>query len=444
MNKIFDNQNLKTNLTKLLISLINSQKRQNYKESNSQKSEIKNNDSLDIYSTKLLIIQIGDNLASQKYANLKVKIGLKIGIQVNYYQYQLNGEVWQNGQKIVELWNNPEKENLKEKSEKIKTLTLERIELIKNHIKNLLKKTSQNLEKKIKKKEEQQKDNSKYNPKNELDIKNGLIFQLPLPIEFVDLLKIDWNNFTDVDFLAPNCSLWDYLLPPTTQAIDLVLKSLLWSKKLEHLKVGQNMNNFYTDLQASSLSQNLESKIENQENQQIELVLTKDLLTQKLDLTGKIVVVIGQGKLVGNPLLIYLQKRNATIISLNKDSPNKPKLVKNADIVICASGVPKLVQSSWFKKNTIIIDAATSESNGILVGDLDYLEITQSEFSTQNLPIEDLNQLNKQNLVENSQTKNKIKSLKIKSLNLQICPSPGGIGPLTVLCIFWNLIAIKK
>lgn len=474
MNKIFDNQNLKKNLTKFLTNLINSQKNQNYNQHFSKKYKIKtnveSNGSFDTCFPELLIIQIGDNLASTKYANLKVKIGHKIGIKVNYYQYKMNGEIWQNGQKITELWNYLEFENLKESTknvdfknetaEKVEILTLKKIKikLIKNHIKNLLdRKIPQN----------QSKVTSKTNPKTDLNFKNGLIFQLPLPVEFVDLLEIDWNNFVDVDFLAPDYNLWQNLLPPTIQAIDLVLKSLIWQEnleydlndnledfKMENLKLKTNLSSNLQDQNLEKFKNKLENSLENiltkdlnskenLESLENELIFTKKLLTQKIDLKGKIVAVIGQGKLVGAPLLTYLQRRNATIISLNKDSPNKQKLVKNADIVICASGVPNLVKSNWFKNNVIVIDAATSESNGVLVGDLDYLEIAQN-----NLNIDNLSQSCGQSLVKNSQNspeKNKKnRNKKSKSLNLWICPSPGGVGPLTVLCIFWNLVAIKN
>lgn len=482
MNKIFDNQNLKKNLTKFLTNLISSQKNQNYNQYFSKKCQIKSNiesnDSFDICFPELLIIQIGDNLASTKYANLKVKIGHKIGIKVSYYQYKMNGEIWQNGQKITELWN-LEFENLKESTknvdfknetaEKVEILTLKKIKLIKNNIKNLLdKKAPKNLEKP----KNQLKIKLKTNANTNLNSKNGLIFQLPLPIEFGDLLKINWNNFVDVDFLAPDCNLWQNLLPPTIQAIDLVLKSLIWQENLEY-DLNDNLEGFKmenlklkTDLSSNLQDQNLKkfkNKLENNpeniltkdlnsnengileslESLENELIFTKKLLTQKIDLKGKIVAVIGQGKLVGAPLLTYLQRRNATIISLNKDSPNKQKLVKNADIVICASGVPNLIKSNWFKNNVIVIDAATSESNGVLVGDLDYLEIAQNK-----LNIDNLSQSCGQNLVKNSQNspeKNKKnRNKKSKSLNLWICPSPGGVGPLTVLCIFWNLVAIKN
>ena len=475
MNKIFDNQNLKKNLTEFLSSLINSSQKSSYNQNNLNK--LINNDNCDESFPELLIIQIGDNLASNKYANLKVKIGQKIGIKVNYHQYKMNGEIWQNGQKIEEIWDNSQNEEKLPKNsqneEKTETLNPKKIELIKNHIKNLLKKnvpqSLQDIENCLESEQtkKEKKDSKSVAPKSSNKIskkasRNGLIFQLPLPFEFVDLLEIDWNNFIDVDFLASNCNLWDQnLLPPTIQAIDLVLKSLIWQKNLEHFEPEKIILTKYS--QNRILKNEMNSELKN------ELILTKNLLQQKLDLTGKIVTVIGQGKLVGNPLLTYLQKRNATIISLNKDSTNGQKLVKLADIVICASGVPNLVKSNWFKKNTIVIDAATSESNGVLVGDLDYLEIAQNELNSQNveqtekllrqnhlninlnsqeIKTETREQQNKSNLVKNFQEKNNnsefFKKQNKKSLNLWICPSPGGIGPLTVLCIFWNLVAIKN
>lgn len=405
MNKIFDNQNLKKNLTVFLKQVVQ-KKLENVRIDQKNSTQIANsqivNNSLEGFLPELLIIQIGDNLASTKYASLKVKIGQKIGIKVTYYQYKMNGEIWKNG----EFWQSLEFEKTKnEKYLQIKSIT--------DHIKE---KIQQNVNK------------ARIN-----GIKNGLIFQLPLPNEFCDLLEINWQDFIDVDFLASNCDLWGKnLLPPTIQAIDLVLKSLIWQ---ENTKIDlQNTAKNNSQIENSSNLKISKKTLQNQEktttenyaeNLDIQIDLIQSLLTRELDLTGKIVAVIGQGKLVGNPLLKYLQRRNATIISLNKDTPNKPNLTQTADILICASGVPGLVKTDWLKKNAIVIDAATSESNGVLVGDVDYSQIDQNE-----------NQTNEtKNFVQDANRKSS------NSLNLQICPSPGGVGPLTVLCIFWNLIS---
>lgn len=191
---------------------------------------------------------------------------------------------------------------------------------------------------------------------------NGLIFQLPVPQKY-DKFVPKTPLKSDVDLLGEyNFLLWDKgFLPPTIGAIDLVLKEILdWGKGLEF----------------------------------------QDFIDQKIDLSGKTVAVIGQGVLVGNPLLRYLQQRHATIISINKNTKNAKDLTKTSDILICAAGSPELIDKSWVNPNTIVIDASTSESDGILVGDVK----VDSLFETNTL-----------------------------------CASPGGIGRITVFYLFYNL-----
>ncbi len=195
--------------------------------------------------------------------------------------------------------------------------------------------------------------------------KFGLIFQLPVPVE-IDYLVSKTPLISDVDLLSENSSiLWDGLfLPPTIGAIDLVLKDIF------------------------------ESGIE-----------FPAILDQKLDLSSKIVCVVGQGRLVGGPLLRYLKDRNATIISINKLTESPNILCKQADIVISAAGSPDLIDSNWIKPGSIIIDSSTSEEGGKLVGDVKKDGIPEP---------------------------------------VTISPSPGGIGNITVLYLFYNLYKLQK
>lgn len=195
---------------------------------------------------------------------------------------------------------------------------------------------------------------------------SGLIFQLPVPQNVIQFVNQTPKN-SDVDLLGDdNDKLWrEGFLPPTIGAIDLVLKDIL-----------------YPDAEDIF-----------------------NLIDSKLDLKGKLVGVIGQGILVGKPLLRYLGDREATIISINKDTKNPKELTKNCDILICAAGSPGLIDKTWLNPNTIIIDAATSESSGVLVGDV----AKDSLFET----------------------------------NILVA-SPSGVGGLTVLYLFYNLVKLSR
>lgn len=197
--------------------------------------------------------------------------------------------------------------------------------------------------------------------------KQGIIFQLPLDKEFQTYLN-QVPFYSDVDLLSHS---WPTLLEknvlwPTVSAIQLCLYEMI---------ISQNSN--------------------------LEILLASKIINLK----GKTVAVVGQGKLVGSPTLNWLAKTEATIISINKDTKNPQSLTKQADIVISGVGVPNLINSNWLKKDSIIIDAGTSDVQGSLIGDV-----------------------NKNDIPE----------------NCILCPSPGGIGPLTVLCLFQNLLDLAK
>ena len=187
---------------------------------------------------------------------------------------------------------------------------------------------------------------------------NGLIFQLPLA-SHLEILPLQILPKNDVDLLGKHSDLlWQQdILPPTVRAIDMVLKDML------------NLN-----------------------------------IWQKANFGGINIAVIGQGQMVGGPLLRILKDQGATIFSLNKNTKNLPNLLSLADVVISAAGVPDLVDSNWLKPNCLVIDAATCESNDQLVGDI----------KTSNL-----------------------------REDILLCTSPKGVGALTVLNLFLNLVALQ-
>lgn len=197
-------------------------------------------------------------------------------------------------------------------------------------------------------------------------IASGVILQLPVSSEYAYLVdKIDYH--TDIDLLtSQSTSLIAHgVLSPTIGAIDLVLKKLLFDKDVPFAEI----------------------------------------FDSKLSLKGKTAAVIGQGKLIGTPLLPYLRDREATIISINKDTTEPQKLTKQANIVISAAGVENLIDDNWLSDGALLIDAATLESNGSQKGDVNKEKIRDS---------------------------------------IILCPSPGGIGSLTVLYLLHNLLAFSE
>ena len=124
------------------------------------------------------------------------------------------------------------------------------------------------------------------------------------------------------------------------------------------------------------------------------------------DLSGKNAVIIGRSNIVGKPMAALLIQLNATVTIVHSRTKNIEKICKDADILVAAVGVPKMVKSSWVKKGSVVIDVGINriEEDGKkkLVGDVDFDEV-----------------------------------IKVASL---ITPVPGGIGPMTIACLLLNTL----
>lgn len=128
------------------------------------------------------------------------------------------------------------------------------------------------------------------------------------------------------------------------------------------------------------------------------------------DFTGKNVVVVGAGKLVGKPAINYFMRKEASASAFNirSKTTDKESALRKADIIISGAGSPHLITGDIVKDGVIIIDAGTSKDPGTgkLVGDVDF------------------------------------ESVALKAS--YITPVPGGVGPMTVAMIFYNLVQLAK
>lgn len=126
-----------------------------------------------------------------------------------------------------------------------------------------------------------------------------------------------------------------------------------------------------------------------------------------VDLKGKKILIIGKGRLVGAPLskILIGQDLKPTVLD---DSISKEELsleVKDSDIVITAAGVPSLITEDMLRDSQVIIDCGSAEEQGKVLGDLDP-KVYDSK------------------------------------LNLKLTAKVGGVGPLTISCLFENLLQL--
>ncbi len=126
-----------------------------------------------------------------------------------------------------------------------------------------------------------------------------------------------------------------------------------------------------------------------------------------IQIEGKNAVVIGRSNIVGKPVAQCLMSKNATVTICHSKTKNIEEISKNADIVIAALGTPRFVTESMIKKGATVIDVGINRTDdGKLVGDVDF---------------------------ENVEPKAEY-----------ITPVPGGVGPMTIAMLMYNLVKAAK
>ena len=90
-----------------------------------------------------------------------------------------------------------------------------------------------------------------------------------------------------------------------------------------------------------------------------------------IPLEGARAVVIGRSNIVGKPISLLLQRANATVTMCHSRTRDLRGLCREADILIAAAGVPRLVRGDWVKPGAAVIDVGVSEVDGVLTGDVD-------------------------------------------------------------------------
>lgn len=124
-----------------------------------------------------------------------------------------------------------------------------------------------------------------------------------------------------------------------------------------------------------------------------------------VELKGRKVVILGRGKLVGEPLEEMLKNSGLDVQTFDS-SDDITKATEQADIIVTATGQPGVLTSELIPQNCVVVDAGVAMEAGQPVGDLapDVYERT----------------------------------------DLKITPRKGGVGPLTVCALFENVIKAAK
>ncbi len=121
-----------------------------------------------------------------------------------------------------------------------------------------------------------------------------------------------------------------------------------------------------------------------------------------VDLKNKNIVLVGEGRLVGAPLAKMWRNSGHTVTVVSEPTEELGSIVREADIVVTATGNPGVITSEMLRPETVVVDAGTSSENGKIVGDVA-------------ADVRDRH-------------------------DLTITPEKGGVGPLTISALFDNVI----
>ena len=125
----------------------------------------------------------------------------------------------------------------------------------------------------------------------------------------------------------------------------------------------------------------------------------------EVEISGKNAVVVGRSPILGKPMAMMLLNKNATVTICHSRTANLQEHIQNADILVGAVGVPRLIQKDWIKNGAVVIDAGYHPAEKC--GDIDLADID--------------------------------------SIASAHTPVPGGVGPMTINTLIFNtLLAAQK
>jgi methylenetetrahydrofolate dehydrogenase (NADP+)/methenyltetrahydrofolate cyclohydrolase len=93
----------------------------------------------------------------------------------------------------------------------------------------------------------------------------------------------------------------------------------------------------------------------------------------QIALSGKDAVVLGRSPILGKPMALMLLNADATVTICHSRTKGLEDIVRRADVVVGAVGIPQFVKGSWIKDGAVVVDAGYHPGN---VGDIELSTIT--------------------------------------------------------------------
>ncbi len=124
-----------------------------------------------------------------------------------------------------------------------------------------------------------------------------------------------------------------------------------------------------------------------------------------IELAGANAVVLGRSQIVGKPVAMLLQQRNATVTMCHSRTRDLAAEIARADVLVAAVGIPHLVRPEWIKQGAVVIDVGINRTPDGLQGDVDPAAAERASHLT---------------------------------------PVPGGVGPMTVALLLRNAVKAAR
>ena len=122
-----------------------------------------------------------------------------------------------------------------------------------------------------------------------------------------------------------------------------------------------------------------------------------------IEVCGKSCVVIGRSNIVGKPQAMLLLHQNGTVTICHSRTKNLAEVVRGADIVVAAVGVPEMITGDMIKEGAVVIDVGMNRlENKKLVGDVNFEQCEKKAAA--------------------------------------ITPVPGGVGPMAIAMLMKNTV----
>ena len=135
--------------------------------------------------------------------------------------------------------------------------------------------------------------------------------------------------------------------------------------------------------------------------------IIKMLEEYNIETDGKHTVILGRSNIVGKPMIQCMLNKNATVTVCHSRTKNIAEITRNADILIAAIGKPKFVTEDMVKDDIVVIDVGINRmEDGTLCGDVDFENVSKKAS--------------------------------------YITPVPGGVGPMTIAMLIYNVVKAAK